>query len=343
MYLCSMQRHVLEYNQPLRLESGSVLPGIQIAYHTYGKLDPARNNTIWICHAFTANSNPSEWWDGLVGEDKYFNPRDHFVVCVNMLGSCYGTTGPLSVNPSTGKPWYGDFPLVTIRDIVRVQQIVREHLGIQRIRFAVGFSMGGQKLLEWAYEEPELFDCVLLGATNARHSPWGIAFNESQRMAIAADPTFGEPHEKAGLTGMGAARSIGLISYRNYRAYCRTQAEPDTDKYDQFKASTYQQYQAKKLQHRFNAYSYWTLSKAMDSHNIARSRGSVEDVLSRCAVNAHLVAIASDYLFPLEEQEYLQKHLPNADMTIIDSDYGHDGFLIEYGQLEKIIRGLLEK
>jgi len=337
-----MDLHNLQYDQPLSLESGAVLPDLSIGYHTWGTYDPDRNNVIWICHAFTANSDPSEWWEGLVGADKYFNPKDHFIVCVNMLGSCYGTTGPLSINPSTGEPYYGDFPMITTRDIVKVMQIVKNHLKIERIRFALGFSMGGQKLLEWTYEEPNLFDDVMLGATNAQHSPWGIAFNESQRMAIKADPTFGERHDEAGLNGMGAARSIGLISYRNYSAYCATQAESDNSKYEDFKACSYQQYQADKLKKRFNAYSYWTLAKGMDSHNVGRGRESIDGVLSRITTRTHIVAIVSDYLFPIEEQKYLQEHLPNSTLTLIDSPYGHDGFLIEYKKLETIIRDILD-
>lgn len=337
-----MEFHQFAYDRPFALECGQSLPALDIAYHTWGEYDAERDNVIWICHAFTANSDPSDWWDGLVGEHKFFNPRDYFIVCVNMLGSCYGTTGPLSLNPATGQPWYGDFPLITIRDQVGVMQLVRERLGIERIRLALGFSMGGQKVLEWAWQEPERFGSVLLGATNARHSPWGIAYNESQRMAIAADQTFGERHEHAGLKGMGAARSIGLLSYRNYMAYNRTQAEADNSKYDGFRASTYQHHQGEKLMKRFNAYSYWTLSKAMDSHNVARGRGDVRDVLARVTASAHIVGIESDYLFPLEEQRYLYDLLPNATMTVIDSPYGHDGFLIEYDKLEAIIRNILE-
>lgn len=336
-----MERHLYHHNGPFALECGEVLEELQLAYHTAGTYDPAKNNVIWICHAFTANSDPSEWWDGLVGEDKLFNSRDYFVVCVNMIGSCYGSTGPLSVRPSSGEPYFGDFPLITIRDLVRSMQLLRRHLGIGHIRFAVGFSMGGQKLLEWLYEESDLFDDVLLGATNAFHSPWGVAYNESQRLAIAADSTFGERREDAGLDGMVAARSIGLLSYRNYRAYCKTQKESDDSIYDDYKAASYQRYQGEKLRKRFNAYSYWTLSKAMDSHNMARGRASLKEVLATISTRVNLIAISSDYLFPVEEQEFLNEHLPDSDLTVIDSDYGHDGFLIEYEKLQLVIESIL--
>jgi homoserine O-acetyltransferase len=336
-----MVKHYYRHSEPFQLESGAVIEDLVLAYHTAGTYDPERNNVIWICHAFTANSDPTEWWEGLVGEGKFFNAEEYFIVCVNMIGSCYGTTGPLSIDPSTGRPYYRNFPLITIRDLVRSMQFIKHHLEITRIRFAVGFSMGGQKLLEWIYEEGDLFQHVLLGATNAFHSPWGIAFNESQRMAIAADTTFGEPHEKAGLEGMAAARSIGLISYRNYLAYLETQKEEDSSVYDNYKASSYQQYQGEKLKRRFNAYSYWTLSKAMDSHNMARGRTSLDEVLGSIQTRVHLVGISSDYLFPVEEQQFLREHLPNSVLSIIDSHYGHDGFLIEYEKLQNIIKEIL--
>jgi homoserine O-acetyltransferase len=338
-----MEAHIYQHQGPFALESGRSLENLALTYHTAGQYDPARNNVIWICHAFTANSDPSEWWEGLVGDGNYFNSRDHFIVCVNMIGSCYGSTGPLSVDPATGKPYYSDFPLVTIRDMVRSMQLIKDVIGITKIRFAVGFSMGGQKLLEWIYQEPGLFQDVLLGATNAFHSPWGVAFNESQRMAIAADSTFGEPNEKAGLIGMSAARSIGLISYRNYRAYCKTQKEINPDVFDDYRAASYQRYQGEKLMKRFNAYSYWVLSKAMDSHNMARKRGDLQEVLGSIQTQTHLVGIRSDYLFPLEEQQFLHEHIPGSKLTVIDSDYGHDGFLIEYVQMQGIISRILDR
>lgn len=333
----------MKYNHPVVTESGFEFESIEITYHTQGKYNPEKNNVVWICHAFTANSDPSDWWAGMVGEDKFFNPDEYFVVCVNMLGSCYGTTGPTSINPKTNQAFYGDFPVVTIRDMVKTLQIVREELKIERIKFALGFSMGGQQLLEWMYENPDLFDCVLLGATNAFHSPWGIAFNESQRLAIEADSSFGERNEHAGLKGMAAARGIGVISYRNYRAYNRTQQEKDNSNFDNFKASSYQKYQGEKLAKRFNPYAYWILSKAMDSHNIARNRGTVEEVLNGITTKTYLVGIESDYLFPLNEQQLLHQHLPNSTITTFDSDFGHDGFLIEFDQLKQVISKIFEE
>ncbi len=300
-----------------------------------------KSNVVWICHAFSANSDPTEWWPGMVGSGKFIDPDKYFIVCANMLGSCYGTTGPLSINPETGKKYYKDFPVVTVRDMVKTLTILRKHLGIEKIHFACGFSMGGQQLLEWVIQEPDSFENILLGATNIKHSPWGIAFNESQRLAIEADRTFGEERDDAGAKGMKAARSIGLISYRNYKAYCKTQEDTDNTKLENFKACSYQQYQGEKLVKRFNAYSYYILSKAMDNHNITRGRGDAREVLSAIKCNTLVLGITSDYLYPLEEQQLLTSLIPHSIFVEIDSDYGHDGFLIEDAQMTKILSTFL--
>jgi homoserine O-acetyltransferase/O-succinyltransferase len=333
---------ILSYNHPIQLESGAVLPNVDIAYNTFGTMNADKSNVVWICHAFSANSDPTDWWPGMVGEGKFFTPEKYFIICANMLGSCYGSTGPLSVNPETGKKYYKDFPVVTVRDMVKTLTILRKHLGIEQIHFSCGFSMGGQQLLEWVIQEPEIFDNILLGATNIKHSPWGIAFNESQRLAIEADSTFGEERDEAGAKGMKAARSIGLISYRNYKAYCKTQEDKDNTKLENYNACSYQQYQGDKLVKRFNAYSYYILSKAMDNHNITRGRGDAKDVLSAVKCNTLVLGITSDYLYPLEEQQLLASLIPHSLFVEINSDYGHDGFLIEDAQITKILSAFLK-
>ncbi len=336
-----MSTQILTYNEPIRLESGAILPKVDIAYNTFGTMNADKSNVVWICHAFSANSDPTEWWPGMVGSGKFIDPEKYFIVCANMLGSCYGTTGPLSVNPETGKKYYKNFPVVTVRDMVQTLSRLRKHLGIKKIHFACGFSMGGQQLLEWVIQEPDSFENILLGATNIKHSPWGIAFNESQRLAIEADSSFGEERDDAGARGMKAARSIGLISYRNYKAYCKTQEDTDNTKLENFKACSYQQYQGEKLVKRFNAYSYYILSKAMDNHNITRGRGEAREVLSAIKCNTLVLGITSDYLYPLEEQQLLTSLIPHSIFVEIDSDYGHDGFLIEDVQMTKILSTFL--
>jgi homoserine O-acetyltransferase/O-succinyltransferase len=200
---------------PFQLENGEWLPALELAYTTYGTLNETKSNVVWVCHAFTGNANPSDWWSGLIGEKRYFNPNKDFIVCVNVLGSHYGTTNALSINPLTSEPYFHSFPFVTIRDVVKTFDLVRKYLGIERIAYLLGGSLGGQQAAEWAILQPELIDRMILFSTNAVHSPWGIAFNESQRMAIAADPTWNASHPKAGMEGLKVARSIALLSYRN--------------------------------------------------------------------------------------------------------------------------------
>lgn len=328
---------ILRIEHPLELEAGGYLPGVEIAYRAYG--NPASDRIVWICHALTANADPAEWWSGLVGEGKYFDPAEDFIVCANMLGSCYGTTGPLSMDKAKGGPFYSDFPLVTIRDIVRVLQKLKDHLSLPRIDVLIGGSMGGQQALEWAYMEPEAIRSLIVLATNAKHSPWGIAFNEAQRMAITADESFYlEPSPDAGKKGMMAARATALLSYRSYEGYAAKQSEETEDKYDEFRATSYMQYQGEKLADRFNAYSYYALSKAMDSHNLARDRGNLKEVLADITAPTLAIGIASDVLFPLEEQQFIARHVANGNFAKINSAFGHDGFLLEYDQIARAIR-----
>jgi homoserine O-acetyltransferase/O-succinyltransferase len=325
-------------NEPLLLESGELLSQLKIAYNTYGTLNDSGSNVIWICHAFTASSDVESWWPGMIGPNQVFDPQHHFIVCANILGSCYGTTGPLSLNPETRKPYFGGFPNITVRDMVSAHERLRIYLGINRIALLVGASLGGQQALEWSIQNPSLVKKLVLIATNARHSPWGIAFNEAQRMAISADSSFGKDQEDAGIAGMMAARSIALLSYRSYDSYLLRQEDTDLSKIDGFRASIYQQYQGKKLADRFNAYSYWTLSKAMDSHNIARNRSSVESVLGTIQAQTLVIGIKSDLLFPIEEQQTLALFIPSAAYTVIPSLFGHDGFLIETQAIRRAIQ-----
>ncbi|HVW95022.1 MAG TPA: homoserine O-acetyltransferase [Mucilaginibacter sp.] len=332
-----MNAEIYKYDHPFKLESGIQLSEIEIGYHTYGKLNRNADNVVWVCHALTANADVSDWWKGFFGTDCYFDPKEHFIVCANILGSPYGTTNPLHTDPVTGKPYYLSFPQFTVRDIVKAHQLLAKHLGIDNIHILIGGSLGGQQALEWSIAEPERIKNLILIATNAKHSPWGIAFNESQRMAIAADPTFQNNVPDGGSNGLKAARSIALLSYRNYKTYGVTQQEEQDNLTDNFKASSYQNYQGQKLVNRFNAYSYWFLSKAMDSHNVGRGRHGVEKALSGVTARTLVIGIRSDVLFPIEEQEYLFRHIPKAAFAELESFYGHDGFLIETEILTNIV------
>jgi homoserine O-acetyltransferase/O-succinyltransferase len=332
-----MSLQTFKYKPGLKLESGKKLRELEIGYHTYGKLNKKRDNAVWVCHALTANSDVFDWWKGLFGDNDYFNPEEHFIVCANILGSNYGTTSPLSKNPVTGLPYYLAFPEISVRDMVKAHQLLAEHLEIDDIKIIIGGSLGGQQALEWSIIEPERIKNLILIATNARHSPWGIAFNESQRLAITTDRSFYANKRDGGAKGMKAARSIALLSYRGYKAYGVTQQEENDKKVDDFKASSYQNYQGDKLVKRFNAYSYWYLTKTMDSHNVGRGRHGVEKALSLIKAKTLVIGIKTDLLFPIEEQQYLFRHIPKAAFAELESFYGHDGFLIETELLTNVI------
>ena len=212
-------QHVFLSDEPFPLEVGGELPALRIAYHTYGELNAARDNVVWVCHALTANSDVADWWPHTVEPGRFLDPSRHFIVCANILGSHYGTTGPLQVNPATGSPWYGTFPPFTIRDMVAAHRLLARALGIGRIATLVGSSVGGFQAVEWAVEEPERIARLVLIATAAKASPWTIAIDETQRMAIEADATFGQPRDDAGMKGLAAARAIGLLTYRGAAGY----------------------------------------------------------------------------------------------------------------------------
>lgn len=304
-------------------EQGKKITGLEIAYCTYGQLNEKRDNVIYVCHALTANADVADWWPGTVGEGLIFDTTKYFIVCANVLGSCYGTTGPASINPATGQPYGKGFPLVTIRDLVKAHQLLAGYLQINSVYLLCGGSMGGQQAMEWAIMQPGYISNLFLIATNPRHSAWGIAFNEAQRMAIETG-------------SIETARAIAMLSYRNYNTYENMQTDTE-DKTDDFRAASYQRYQGLKLKNRFNADCYYTLSKAMDSHNTGRNRGSMHQAFAQVTARTLVVGISSDILFPVKEQQFIAESIPGAVYEEIDSPYGHDGFLIETDKISALL------
>jgi homoserine O-acetyltransferase len=296
---------------------------------------------VWVFHALTANSNPQEWWPGVVGPGALFDPEKYFIVCANMLGSCYGSTGPPSQDPDSNDIYGPDFPLITIEDMVAGHKLLAKHLNVDEIFCGIGGSMGGQQLLEWAVQEPDRFQKIIPIATNARHSAWGIAFNSAQRQAIESDPSYFNKTQGAGDKGLQAARAIAMLSYRNQRTYNKTQSDED-GRLTEFSAESYQRYQGKKLSKRFDAHSYYALSKAMDSHNAGRNHGGIPDALARISSEVLAIGISSDLLFPVHEQIEISQHCRNGSFVALDSFYGHDGFLIEHEKLRDTISPFLE-
>ena len=329
---------IYHYPHPFTTEGGFTFPSLDIAYDTFGELNCDKSNVIWVCHALTANSDVADWWEHTVEEGSFLDPAKYYTVCANFLGSHYGTTGPLSINPETGEPWYGDFPLVTVRDMVRVHQLLAQHLDIKQVKLLIGSSIGGFQCLEWSVMDPDFAQKAAFIATTPRTQAWASGFNESQRMAIETDPTFGQRSPEAGLSGMAVARSIALLSYRGGMAYNISQQDADVDNASfNRRVLSYQRYQGEKLRRRFNAYSYYRLSQAVDSHNLGRGRGKVEDVLKTIKAKSLVVSITSDILFPPQDHDILVANIPQVVYHTIDSVFGHDGFLVEHKLLNNII------
>jgi homoserine O-acetyltransferase len=322
------------HNNNFELESGVVLPKVKIAYKTYGQLNTDHSNVIWVCHALTANAEVKDWWPEMFGAGRVLDPEKYFIICPNFLGSCYGTTGANSPEvPDEFKQ--KNFPLVTIRDMVKAHRLVAQHLKITRINLLIGASLGGQQALQWAVEFPKEIRHLCVLATNAFHSPWGMAFNASQRLAMEADESFQKNLPDGGKAGLKAARSIALLSYRTPEIYNTTQAENDLDTVENFKAETYQNYQGEKLVNRFCPYAYYSITKSMDSHNVGRDFNSVKDALEQIKARTLCIALSTDRLFLPEEQQFLAKYIADSEYIELDSIYGHDGFLVEAEQINK--------
>lgn len=335
-----MERRIFKYNQKFLLESGESFPAIEICYHISKDHTPDKP-IIWITHALTANSDPTDWWEQLVGEGKYLCPRRNTIICANVLGSCYGTTGGNSINPKTGKPYKLSLPKITVRDIVQAHNLLREHLEIAQIDLLIGGSVGGFQAIEWSIISPNIIKNMVLIACNQKMSSWGCAFNESQRMALYADNTFEKQCKNGGEKGIAAARSIALISYRSYKGYNISQQD-DLECSFERKAHSYQQYQGEKLAKRFCPYSYLAMLNVTDSHNIARGRESIENALSKITANTLCIGIDSDILFPPQEMKEIAQKVKRGNYKEIKSQFGHDGFLLEYDQLKNILTEYLK-
>ena len=333
----TMSLELFQSFEPLELESGESFSQFDVAYTTYGSLNEDKSNVVWVIHALTGDSNASDWWNGLIGEDKFFDPSDKFIICANLLGSNYGSTNPLSKNPATGETYYYDFPHVTPRDLANSLERLRNHLGLEQIHTLIGGSLGGQVALEWAITLGLKLKNLVVLASTSQSSPWVIGFNETQRMAIESDCTWGEKSEFAGQKGLETARAIAMLSYRHPGDLQKKQKDQDS-KLDNFKASSYLRYQGQKLAKRFNALSYWTLSKTMDSHDLGRNRGGLEAALKLIEAKVLTVGVDTDLLFLPEESQFISKHVKRGTYKEIKSSAGHDAFLIEFEQLSYFLQ-----
>lgn len=321
---------ILRIQGPFNLERGGVLPFVDISYFM-SEPENTEKPFVWVCHALTGNADVFNWWSDFFNPNSPFSTQKFNIICANILGSCYGTTGPLSLD-AEGKKWYSRFPEFTIRDIVFFHELLRKELLINRINWLIGPSLGGQQALEWSYLLGDKLDNLLLIATNAFHSAWGIAWNESQRWAIEADPTWLEDHDQAGLEGMKIARSMALLSYRSVFAYNKNLNTYSTN------SKSYQRYQGEKLALRFNAFSYYRLTQAMDSHHFLENKSHG---FLGIKAKTYIIGISTDLLFPLRDAEFLHENIPSSIFLKIESEFGHDAFLIDAKKIIEVMKPYL--
>ncbi len=345
------------------LESGAVLSDVPVAYRTWGRLNAAGDNAIVVCHALTGNCDVEAWWSKLIGPGRALDTDRYCVICANTLASPYGSASPLSADPATGRPYGGAFPVPSVRDTVALHRALLERLGVRGVAFAIGGSMGGMQVLEWAFHA-DLVRALVPIAVGGRHSAWCIAFSEAQRQAIYADPAWQGGHYEPGAgpaAGLSVARMIAMVSYRSYASFearfGRSRAGPDADAAADaaghgpaagggalgtpgeadYAVESYLRYQGAKLVERFDANCYVRLTQTMDTHDVARGRGEYAAVLGSIRQPALVIGIDTDVLYPLAEQRELAAHMPRARLAVLESSHGHDGFLIDCDALNDLV------
>jgi homoserine O-acetyltransferase/O-succinyltransferase len=335
----STQTQFFQLPQPFQLELGEALTEVQVAYRTWGQLNAEGNNGVLICHALTGSADADDWWEPLFGAGKAFDPDQDFIVCSNILGSCYGTTGATSMKPNTRIPYGASFPEITIRDMVHLQAKLVEYLGIKSLRLVIGGSLGGMQVLEWALLYPEKVRSLAPIAASGRHSAWCIGLSEAQRQAIYADPNWQGGNytvDNPPVQGLAVARMMAMITYRSWQSFSHRFGR-QYEASDEFAIAHYLQYQGQKLVERFDANTYITLTRAMDCHDIADGRQNYESVLASIQQPTLVVAIDSDILYPPGEQQELANFIPNAQLRCLKSTHGHDAFLIEMTALNELV------
>lgn len=368
-YTETQQVNSITFPEPFPLESGEILPGVTVAFETYGTLNVDGTNAVLICHALTGDAHASDynyrsngksngtssskhkgWWNELIGLGKAFDPSKYFVVCSNILGGCYGTTGPTSINPNTGNKYGTNFPQITVRDMVSLQYKLLTKLGVNKLQAIAGGSLGGMQVLEWSLMFPEFVEKIIPIATAAQHSAWCIGLNEVARKTIIDDPVWNkgdysnQPH-----AGLSTARMIAMISYRSAESFNKKfgrEIKPNKttlNKYfhSGFQVESYLRYQGDKLVDRFDANTYLLITRAMDLHDVAQGRGSLGKALGSIKAKTLCVGINSDILYTATEQKDIASLIPESSYFEIDSIHGHDAFLIEFDQMNFTIKNFL--
>jgi homoserine O-acetyltransferase len=350
---------------PLVLDSGVTLPSLVIAYETYGKLNREKSNAILICHALSGDAHAAGfhegdqkpgWWDTLIGPGKAFDTDRYYVICSNVIGGCKGSTGPSSINPATGKPYGITFPVITIRDMVNLQALLIDHLGIDRLFAAAGGSMGGMQVLQWAVTWPERIEKAIVIASTAYSTPQQIAFNEVGRKAIISDPDWkhGDYYgTSVPVHGLALARMIGHITYLSdasmHARFGRALQGRDRVGFDfstEFQVESYLHHQGDTFTRRFDANSYLYITKAIDYFDLAQG-GSLADALSGVKASFLVISVSSDWLYPPYQSQEIVAALTANDREVhyceISSNYGHDAFLLESGQITYLIGRFLSR
>ena len=357
------ETHTVRFDS-LALDCGETLAPVDVAYETYGKLNAARSNAIYICHALTGDAHAAGishtdgkpgWWDSMIGRGKAFDTDQYFVICSNVLGGCRGTTGPASVNPATDCPYAMAFPVITITDMVRLQKALIDHLGIERLPAVTGGSMGGMQALEWAAAYPDSVVSAIPIATTGRHSAQQIAFNEVGRQAIMADPDWNEGNyydSKPPARGLAVARMVGHITYMSdesmrekFGRRLRGKEKFGFDFSVDFEVESYLRYRGSQFVGRFDANSYLYITKAMDYFDLANGASSMADALHQGNTRFLAISFTSDWLYPSYQLVEVVQALRGLNRDVayceLPSNYGHDAFLVDVGEQTEVVRGFL--
>jgi homoserine O-acetyltransferase/O-succinyltransferase len=347
----------------LPLDCGETLAPVDAAYESYGRLNAAKSNAILVLHAFSGDAHAAGvnhegkpgWWDNMIGPGKAFDTNKYFILCCNVLGGCRGTTGPVSLNPATNTPYAMTFPGITIRDMVRLQKMVVDRLGIRKLLSVSGGSMGGMQALEWAVSYPDCIASAIPIATTARHSAQQIAFNEVGRQAIMSDPDWNEGNyygAKLPARGLAVARMVGHITYMSddsmREKFGRRLRGKDQFGFDfsvDFEVESYLRYRGSQFVDRFDANSYLYITKAMDYFDVSNGHGSLAAALERTTGRFLVISFTSDWLYPsyqsLEVVSALRSRNRDVAYCELPSNYGHDAFLVDVGEQSAMVRGFL--
>jgi homoserine O-acetyltransferase len=344
--------HTFADSEPFALEAGGSLQPVNVRYALYGRLNRDARNAVLVCHALTGSARVQDWWPELFAPTGPLDPSRHCIIGVNVIGGCYGSTGPGSINPRTGQPYGPDFPLVTVRDMVRAQAEVLNLFGIQRLHAVIGSSLGAMQALQWAIEFPDrVANCIAIGA--APLNAMGLALNHAQRVAIQLDPKFlggRYAQDDPPAAGLGLARQIAMCTYKSTELFDerhgrrpnrRGGEDPYTAAASRFDIAGYLDHQGEKLVTRFDANTYLALSKAMDIWDPVHQYGSAATAYSRIGAKVRLIGISSDWLFPAADVRKLADAISETgvDCRYVEmvSDHGHDAFLAEPQQLSPLI------